>query len=75
MAARLSRWQPTLRRSGLRARWGVSDGRALSSWGASIRFVDEWCYDRHAERWRWRYRLRRLPAVRGLMRIVHIEFA
>ena len=73
LAVRLSRWQPTLRKAGVRARWGIADARHIEEIVPGVRFVREWSYDRHPRRWGWRFGLRVLGPVRRLMRIVLLE--
>jgi methyltransferase (TIGR00027 family) len=71
--ALLSRWQPSLARLGVRAAWGVNDATEVASWAQGADVVAEWTYDRHLSRWRWVELVHRIPAVRRLMRVVHLR--
>jgi O-methyltransferase involved in polyketide biosynthesis len=75
IAMAVSRWQPSLRAVGVRARWGLADARRLEDWSPRIRVVEAISYDRHLPRWRWLRHFRWVAPVRNLMQIVHLRFA
>ncbi|MEO6027154.1 MAG: class I SAM-dependent methyltransferase [Candidatus Binatia bacterium] len=75
LAMAASRWQPSLRAVGVRARWGIGRASTIEDWSPRIRVVDAIFYDRHLVRWRWLRRFHWVPAVRKLMQIVHLRFA
>ncbi len=74
LAAAASRWQPSLRALGLRVRSSPRDEREMEGWSPRIRVLETLYYDRHLARWRWLRWFRNVPAIRKLMRIVHVRF-
>ena len=73
LAASLSILYPTLSRTGLRARWGLSSARELEAWAPGARLTAQWFYDRHLERWGWVRTVAQIPIVRHLMSVVHLR--
>lgn len=55
-------------------KWGIETGKLIEKWDKGIRFLQEWHYlDRHPKRWRWMRFFRYIPALRNVMKIVHLR--
>ncbi|MCK4959089.1 MAG: class I SAM-dependent methyltransferase, partial [Planctomycetes bacterium] len=55
-------------------KWGIETGKLIEKWDKGIRFIQEWHYiDRHPKRWRWMRFFRYIPALRNVMKIVHLR--
>ncbi|MCF7954941.1 MAG: class I SAM-dependent methyltransferase [Phycisphaerae bacterium] len=56
-------------------KWGVGTGRTMEKWHTGIHFLKDFHYiDRHPKRWGWMRFMRFVPALRKIMKIVHLEF-
>jgi methyltransferase (TIGR00027 family) len=74
LAVAIASCSPTLTRAGLRPRWGLRSMRMLERWAPNARVTASWFYDRHLERWGWVRGIAWLPPIRGLMRVVKLEW-
>ncbi len=72
-AIALARVLPSLRRAGVRPRWGYRGLASLAARLPAVEPIAEWRYDRHLERWGWIRVIRRLPGVTTLMRVAHVR--
>lgn len=66
---------PQIRHAYSMFKWGLESGKILEKWSSKIKFLQEWYYvDRYPGRWKWMRFFRYVPALRRIMKIVHLRF-
>jgi O-methyltransferase involved in polyketide biosynthesis len=67
---------PDVKKYNATFKWGIKTGREMDAWNLGIRFVgEEYYFDRHLDQQPFALRiLANIPAMRKMMKIIHIRF-
>ena len=75
LMARHSRRHPAVAKTSASFAWGIKSLRELEGWSPHVELVNEWPYlDYHPARWGLVRLVRRIPPIRGMIKMGHLRF-